>query len=120
MTNNIFDIIGFSIADINLFPRTTIEEIIQNISILLTTMVGTVPLDRNLGLDATAIDEPLPRAMMKLTIFTLETIQEYEPRVEIQEVDFVPHPDNALDGKLYPKVVFRILDEYLVGGDNAR
>ena len=105
---------GVDTAGINMFPRSTIEEIVQNVSILLSTVVGSVPLDRNLGLDATFIDEPQPRGMMQLRIFAIETIQEYEPRVEVSEVDFVPNPDAALDGRLYPRMVVRILDEFLI------
>jgi phage baseplate assembly protein W len=113
MGNNLVSIIGITLAKINLFPATVVEEIMQNIRILLTTVVGSVPLDRKLGLNAVFIDEPEPRAMMKLSIFTVETIQDYEPRVEVKDVTFTPNPEDALDGRLYPKVTVRILDEFL-------
>jgi len=111
--NNIYTILGLDTAGINLFPQSKVEEILQNVSVLLSTVVGSVPLDRNLGLNATFIDEPQARGMMQLRIFTMETIQDYEPRVEVSEVDFVPNPDAALDGRLYPRMVVRILDEFL-------
>ena len=111
--NNIFTISGLNTTEINLFPQTIVEEIIQNIRMLLTTVIGSVPLDRGLGLNATFVDEPAPRGIMKASIFVLETIQEHEPRVEVMEVDFVPSTDAALDGKFYPRVVVRILNEYL-------
>ena len=114
MNNHIFTIIGVSTAQINWFPETILEEILQNVAILLTTIIGTVPLDRKLGLPITFIDEPQPRGMMQLSIFVLETLQEYEPRVVVTEVDFVPDPNAAMHGTLYPRVVVRILDEYLV------
>ena len=113
MNNDIYTILGISATDVTLFPRNTVEEVIQNVSILLTTVVGSVPLDRNLGLSATFIDDKAQRAMAKLTIFALETIQEYEPRVEVTEVDFVPRPDATTDGRFYPRVRVRILDEYI-------
>ena len=113
MNNDIYTILGINAVDITLFPRNTVEEIIQNISVLLTTVVGSVPLDRNLGLSATFIDDKAQRAMAKLTIFALQTIQEYEPRVEVTEVDFAPNPGSAADGRFYPRVRVRILDEYL-------
>lgn len=113
MRNNIYTIMGINVAEINLFPKTIIEEILQNVSVLLTTVVGSVPLDRNLGINATFIDEPSQRAMMKLSIFALETVQDYEPRVEVMEVDFAPNPDDALGGLFYPRMVVRILDEYI-------
>lgn len=111
--NNAISVIGIKLTDINLFPQTIVQEIVQNIGILLTTVVGSVPLNRDLGLQETFIDDPQPRAMMQLSIFALETIQDYEPRVEVTEIDFVPNPNDALDGRMYPKVMVRILDEYL-------
>jgi len=113
MNNNILTIMGIDLVDINLFPSSIVEEILQNVSVLLTTIIGSVPLDRNLGLNATFIDEPTPRAMANLHIFAHQTIQRYEPRVEVTEVDFLPHPDAALDGRLYPRAVVRILDEFI-------
>lgn len=113
MENKIISIIGVRQTKINLFPQTIVEEVMQNIRTLLSTIVGSVPLDRELGMEATFIDEPEPRAMMRLSIFALETIQEYEPRVEVTNIDFVPLPDDALDGRMYPKVTVRILDEFL-------
>ena len=110
---NIYTVLGIDTAGINLFPQTIVEEIIQNVSVLLSTVVGSVPLDRNLGLDAVFIDEPLARGMMQLRVFARETIQDYEPRVEITDVDFVPIHADALDGRLYPRAVVRILDEFL-------
>lgn len=113
MKNNIISIIGIRLNTINLFPETLVEEVVQNIQTLLSTVVGSVPLDRELGLEVAFIDDPEPRGMMRLSIFALETIQEYEPRVEVKSVDFVPLPDEAFDGKMYPKVTVRIRDEYL-------
>jgi len=114
MNNNFIDIWGITTTQINWFPITTFEEIIQNVAVILTTIAGTVPLDRRIGMPITSIDEPMQRGMMELTIFAIETIQEYEPRVEVQEVDFATNPADALDGKLYPKVTVRILDEYFI------
>ena len=112
--NNIFHtLMGIDLRQINMFPQSVHEEILQNVMMLLLTIRGTVPLDRNLGLTNSFIDDPSPRGMMQFSIFVLETIQDYEPRVEVTEVDFAPRPDGALDGRLYPRVRVRILDEYL-------
>ena len=101
------------LRELNMFPNSTIEEILQNVRILLTTVQGSVPLDRELGLSSSFIDDPSPRAMMQFAIFALETIQEYEPRVEVTEIDFEPRLDGVLDGRLYPIVKVRILNEYI-------
>ena len=110
--NEIFHtLMGFDLRQINMFPQSVHEEILQNVRMLLSTTRGTVPLDRDLGLTNAFIDDPSPRGMMQFSIFALETIQEYEPRVEVTEVDFAPRPNDAMDGRLYSRV--RILDEYL-------
>jgi len=106
-------VMGIDFRQINMFPKTVHEEILQNVMMLLLTIKGTVPLDRELGLTNSFIDDPSPRGMMQFAIFALETIQDYEPRVEVSEVDFAPSPDSVLDGRLYPRVKVRILDEYL-------
>ena len=113
MRDDIYTIMGIDVKEVTLFPQAVIEEILQNVSVLLTTVVGSVPLDRNLGINAHFIDEPAQRAKMKLSIFALETIQDYEPRVEVLEVDFVQRPDDVLDGQFYPRMVVRIHDEYI-------
>ncbi|MCL2392629.1 MAG: hypothetical protein FWC66_08530 [Oscillospiraceae bacterium] len=114
MNNQIFHtLMGIDLRNINMFPNSVHEEILQNVMMLLRTIRGTVPLDRDLGLTNTFIDDPSPRGMMRFAIFVLETIQEYEPRVEVTEVDFAPRPDDAMDGRLHPRVVVRIFDEYI-------
>jgi len=114
MSNQIFyTLMGIDLRNINMFPNSVQEEILQNVMMLLLTIRGTVPLDRDLGLTNSFIDDPSPRGMMRFAIFVLETIQEYEPRVEVSEVDFAPRPNDALDGRLYPRVRVRILDEYI-------
>jgi phage baseplate assembly protein W len=113
MAVDVLTILGARQDRINLFPESIEEEVSQNIHVLLSTIRGTVPLDRRLGLDISFIDEPEPRGMMKLAIYALETIQEYEPRAEVMEIEFEPQAEDAADGKLYPKVTVRIKDEYL-------
>ena len=51
MNNQIFHtLMGIDLRNINMFPNSVYEEIIQNVRVLLTTIKGTVPLDRDLGL----------------------------------------------------------------------
>ena len=106
-------IFGIDLREINMFPQTKFEEIIQNVRMILSTVQGTVPLDRNLGLSAAFIDAPIQRAMMMFSIFATETIQDYEPRVVVEEIEWLPRSTPALDGRLYPRVKVRILNEFL-------
>jgi len=109
----VIDILGATPDKINFSPSTVVEEVRQNIAMLLTTVAGSVPLDRKLGIDTSFIDAPALRAMMKARIFILETIQDYEPRVEVKNIDFVADADSAADGKMKAKVKVRIYDEYI-------
>ena len=113
MENNIYAVLGINTASITLFPQNTVEEILQNVSVLLTTVAGSVPLDRNLGLTAAFIDAPAQRAMAHMAICVLQTIQEYEKRVEVLDWEFVPNTSAASDGRFEPRVRVRILDEYI-------
>ncbi|MDP5277136.1 GPW/gp25 family protein [Chengkuizengella axinellae] len=83
------------------FGATGESEIIQNIQTILTTIKGTVPLDRGFGLDITSLDGPIQIVKAKLTHEIVNAIQEYEPRVNVESVQF---HENRLEGKLIPIV----------------
>ena len=104
-------VFGLDTSTVTFFPRNRTEEVLQNVSVLLTTVVGTVPLDRNLGITATFIDEPIGRSKADMPFFIKDTIREYEPRFIVTRVDFVPNTNAAMDGKLYPQVRGYISDE---------
>jgi len=108
MRERLLEILGIDTRTINWFPTTTEEEIMQNVAVLLTTIKGSVVLDRELGIDASFIDTPIPRGMFSLAMDILRTIEQYEPRVVVEEIEFVPNNESALDGRLYPRVVLRL------------
>ena len=89
---------------INFAPSTLQEEVIQNVKTLLTTMKYTVPLDRNFGIMANAVDEPMPVAMAKLSSDIIDAINQYEPRCRVTQIFF----DGNDDGKLIPRVRIEI------------
>ena len=97
------DIVG-TLEQINFAPSTIQEEVIQNIKTLLSTMKFTVPLDRNLGIIANALDEPMPVAMAKISSDVIDAISQYEPRAKVTQISF----DGDIDGKLIPKVRIEI------------
>ena len=47
-------------SEVNLSPANKYEEILQNVRTILATPVGSVPLDRDFGVDMRFIDRPLP------------------------------------------------------------
>lgn len=92
-------------------PHSTAEEVIQNVRTLLTTSKYSVPMDRELGIDNSYIDRPLPAGMAKLRVQIVEEIQRSEPRAKIKVVSFKPYKDAALQGKMYPVVDIEIIEE---------
>jgi len=95
--------IDYALTDI-VFDFTAADdaEIYQNLKTLFTTPVGTVPLDRDFGVDFTVLDQPLPVARNKYSVELSEKVQRYEPRVTIKSLSF---EYEELMGRAYPKVV---------------
>jgi len=93
---------------------TGIEEIIQNIRIIITTIKGTLPLDRGFGVKGDFIDLPAPIAKAVLISEIAEEIEKQEKRVKITRLEFL-ETDNPeeIEGKLIPRIFFKIKDEYL-------
>ena len=48
-----------SLEQIEIFPDNEQLEVIQNVKTILTTMQGTVPLDRDFGIDSEVVDKPI-------------------------------------------------------------
>ncbi|MCY7485820.1 GPW/gp25 family protein [Paenibacillus alvei] len=91
---------------INFHPTTQAEEIEQNVKCIIDTVMGTVPLFRNFGLD-TPQDVPVPFLESQLMIRVTEAIQEYEPRVEVTKVIV----ETGENGKAFPLVDYNIVEE---------
>ncbi|MDA3731677.1 GPW/gp25 family protein [Niameybacter massiliensis] len=85
-----------------------VEEILQNIAIILTTPKGSVTLDRDFGIDMSALDLPLEMAENICTAQIIEAIQDYEPRVKVAKVTY---EKEHLTGVLKPKVQV-VINEY--------
>lgn len=73
--------------EINLSPVTLEEEISQNISHLLNTIEGTVPLNRKFGLSFKAVDKPSIEAKSLYIQEVYEKVSEFEPRLKIESIE---------------------------------
>lgn len=82
-------------------PKNELEEIIQNIRTILTTRKGSVPLDREFGIDVGIIDQPVTRARAVLTANIINAVERYEPRVSVTEVTF---SGDGMEGEIYPVI----------------
>lgn len=95
---------------INFMPSTVAEEVIQNIRTLLNTTRGSVPMDRDFGVNF-PLDEPLPGARQKLNVEIIDAIEKYEPRARVIKVRWSPNAGSTNgEGSLAPTVQIRIQD----------
>ena len=78
------------------------EEILNKALFLLTCIKGTIPMNRELGLDPNIISSPAYIAQNLYTISAIELIDEFEPRVSVEEVSFVTYGNTE---NMIPKVV---------------
>lgn len=89
---------------IDIAPKNDVNEILQNVRTILATTKGTIPLDREFGIDGSVIDMPTMQAQAYLTNEIFQAIRRYEPRVSIDNITF----DGEISGKLILKVVITI------------
>ena len=83
----------------NGFSHEEIADIKLCLETLLSIRAGSQPLDRNLGIDYDGVvGFPLDVAKNMLTLEIMEKVHTYEPRVEVESVDF----DIGNDGQLIP------------------
>ena len=99
---------AYTPGKINLAPESTVEEVLQNIVMILTTPRFSVPLDRGLGLAQRFLDKPVQLAQPILISEVMEAITLYEPRAEIVNVSFEL---GELPGALIPVVEVNIIVE---------
>ncbi|WP_404427312.1 hypothetical protein LG296_01710 [Ureibacillus chungkukjangi] len=103
----IIDYSSVLISDID-FAAEGNSEIFQNLKTLYTTIAGTVPFDREFGINIDFLDMPIPLAQGRLIVEYAEKTSIYEPRASVKEVDFEV---DTVNGKLIPKVVIEVVSE---------
>lgn len=95
------EILAGKANDLFFAPKNELEEIIQNVRTIITTRKGSVPLDRDFGIDVDIIDQPVTRVRAALTADIIDAVERYEPRVSVTEVTF---RGNEIEGEIYPVV----------------
>lgn len=93
---------------LTLFPETTEQEITQNIYCILNTVIGSVPHLRDYGLDNSYLHQPMPAARSAFAAAIADAISLYEPRAQVQSVNFTLDPDQP--GHLFPIVEVTFLE----------
>jgi len=89
------------------FGATGIREIVQNVAVLMLTPIMSQVLDRRLGLDMSFVDRPIPIAQNMLISEMADKVHEFEDRIDIVDVEFLPSAAEA--GHLYARVTLKFL-----------
>lgn len=97
------------IGKITLNEKDTVRSVLQNISVILRTRLGTVPLYRQFGTNYDFLDKPITVASPIIYADIKEAIEEFEPRAEVISINFIINPEKP--GALIPEVEVNISDE---------
>lgn len=92
---------------------TGLTEIAQNVRTILTTIRGTVPLDRSFGVSGNLLDLPLPVAQARFSTEIVQEVEKQEPRVKVLRVQFKEDREGAIEGTLLPIVTIQIREGVL-------
>ena len=65
-----------------------LEEVDEQVKTLLSTVAGTIPLDRGLGIDDSFIDKPTEAAQSLYVAEVVEKIPRYIPTLSVDSVNF--------------------------------
>lgn len=79
---------GDDAFEIDFAPKTVVEEVLQNVRTIVTTIRYSIPLDRAFGIDGSVVDLPINVAQTKLTNEIFRAIKRYEPRAVIESITF--------------------------------
>jgi hypothetical protein len=87
------------------------REIIQNVKTILSTVKGSVPLDREFGIKGDYVDQPMQVARALYAAEIVEEVEKQEPRVKVTQVTW--GTDDAMDGKMKPIVRIKVKEGVL-------
>lgn len=92
---------GVQIVINGVYERELRNDILEKCEFLLTLIKGTIPMNRDIGIDPGTVSQPLYIAQQMYTMSAIETIEKYETRAIVEEVQF---ETTAGAGNMIPKV----------------
>ena len=103
---------GKLLESIDLAPANVHQEVLQNVAVILDTVMKSAPMLRGLGLPGELFKRPINVVQNMLVAYIYDQIDEYEPRAVIGGVTF-EMPDNSypMQGILIPVVEIEGVDE---------
>ena len=90
---------------VNFAPENEVIEILQNVLTICLTQKYSVPMDRDLGVDAVFVDEAVSRIRAKFKQEVVRAVKKYEPRARVTSIDFTAD----LNGKVCPRIRIKIV-----------
>lgn len=90
---------GYPPKQINLQPTSTVEEVLQNLAVLLSTFQGSAPMGRGIGLKGSFLDKPTPVAEALLVAEVNQAVTQWEPRASVLHTTFeydTEHPERLI------------------------
>ena len=87
---------------------TGIAALEQNIRIICTTLAYSVAMDRGFAHVGAFVDAPTPYDVARLIADITEAIEAKEPRVAVERISLEPSADEAMQGRLYPRIVWHL------------
>lgn len=79
-----------------------VKSVLQNIALILATPKGSLPMYRDFGLSWGFLDKPIPVAKVLMVSETKESVERWEPRATVLNLDFTENPERP--GALLPVV----------------
>ncbi len=76
------------------------EDILRCLRSLIMTPAGTVPLDREFGIDNSILSQPIDVAESLIAVEIVEKVARYEPRVSAQAVSLFADVNGQLTAKV--------------------
>lgn len=76
------------------------EEILVNLQTLVSTPAGTVPLDRDFGIDPSVLGPTIDVAQSRFAIELINKVTKYEPRASALEVQLTPGEGGVISAKV--------------------
>lgn len=93
---------GKLLEDIDLCPENVYQEVIQNIAIILDTIMKSAVMLRGLGMPGQLLGRPLPVIENVLVGYIYDQIEENEPRAILGSVYFEMTNNEKIAGKMIP------------------
>lgn len=89
------------IKRVNFKPATVVDEVLQNVATILATVVYSVPYDRELGITADYLDQPIPISKARTVADVARALRRFEPRCKFEAMTW---NGDAADGITKPIV----------------